>query len=911
MADADEKKAVQKKPRSKRGCLARLFFGLIFLLLILAGAAWYFLPQIAERVMHKMLAEANLQRADFKIRKITWNSATLEKISLADESSSLRAEEMRVEYAPLNLFDGRVGKITLSKTDCDLVLPEKPDEEKSKTLEIPWITDVPGLVERIGILQAKSLTLNVKRGEREFTLPLNILLQNHGPHQFGALLRTPDFNLTAGMASGNETTALTTDFSDIRPARFLELVELILDHDGHLLPDGIQIGSAELAGKLIFQNKTARPLSLRGTLRDVRYDDGKKPLQLVSETVAMKLTHDFGAAGSVAFSGGLQKLAVPLDPAEGTAFSLQKNSQPQWHASIGWGGENNGIEADLQDFALAGTFQKIPLAVENLQAELSKSGNIVSATARLISGKTSVPVSYRHQMEREENDAWDLAGTLDFDALALKKLRTMPPLADAFDGITLGGEIAGRLTFKIGSQKKFSGQLDSKIQHASITVGDLVSLEGIDGSATLNFLPASASEANHFRFKLSGKKLRLGSEKALAFDLFHDSEPPLKLSGKGSLGEEAKLEASIKNLSLHGAAGGKALALNDTSIALVQSGDKLSAKGFTKLKGNTIPFSYQHEKKPLEKGWELDGAFEIKAADLDNPVDGGSIPLDLMSGKSLSGRVAVKMDFSMGSEQDFDGTLRLRIQDGKLVFADEGPVIEGIKGELDLSSLKNPQSTGFQRFVAKKMTVADLETSNLRLDVKLLPKGGTSLRNIALGALGGVIWADPFVIPSGGGDYKFTLHAKQLELPKLIALFPDFNGRVRGSIDGILPVARIDGEFVPKQGGMALSPGKKATLSYDAGKKFSGDLQPDGQEYQQMRLLEKSLKALDLEKLQVRLFDPADEDKFLVIRLEGQAKSMKRSPPIILNVNAFKPDDDSANFFDLLFRHHDKLDFGL
>jgi len=269
------------------------------------------------------------------------------------------------------------------------------------------------------------------------------------------------------------------------------------------------------------------------------------------------------------------------------------------------------------------------------------------------------------------------------------------------------------------------------------------------------------------------------------------------------------------------------------------------------------------------------------------------------------------MNFNIGKTTDFDASLAATLHHGIIQFADDGPLLEEVRTGLIIASLATPYTKRFHTLTAKKVTAFDMEFTNLRVDYKLLKNGSIALKNIRLNALGGIVWLDPFTLPDGDKDYQFTVKMSKLDIAKLAQIFPAFNGNISGRLDGVLPLKSVNGTILPARGNMHLTRNTKAKLKYDANHSFSNGLKKGSQEYQRMKMLEDSLKNLDLKLLNVRLFDPKDKDKAIVIRIEGHAPTVVGSPPIILNINAFKPDDDTVNFFNLLLKHRDKIDFGL
>jgi len=83
---AMDKELEEEKPpvKPRRRWIKRAFLGLLALVIILGLLGWAFLPRIAEKVMGDMLAEADLERADFKIREIGWSSAVIESVAMSD-----------------------------------------------------------------------------------------------------------------------------------------------------------------------------------------------------------------------------------------------------------------------------------------------------------------------------------------------------------------------------------------------------------------------------------------------------------------------------------------------------------------------------------------------------------------------------------------------------------------------------------------------------------------------------------------------------------------------------------------------------------------------------------------------------------------------------------------------------------
>ncbi len=928
MQSMDKKEMSEPEKKSRSKWVKRSLLGFLVLLFVFILLGWVFLPRIAEKVMHDILADADLERADFTVREIGWDAAVIEDVNLADGMWDLTAKEVKVEYDAFDLLKGRVNLITLRESVCVIVFPQSQDEEKNgiDSVEVTvsednfssakMIHQLPTMIEQIGGLKAEGLTLKVRRAERDLTRLVDIALDADGDDEFTLALLSEDFHMQLGMTTEQKITEVVASFKQVVPERFLNVLELIIGYEGQIVPEGFQLGSAELLAEFRCEGDSMHPLKMTGELTKVSYDGGDKPIQMQVPKVALGLTQDFSGAGHVILSGGMDELVLPLDPSAGFVLT-QSNSSARWKAQIAWGAERAGLSASLEQVHLHGSYDNQPISLENFHAEISLIDQSFALKGAFSDGETLLPLDYSHTLQEVEDD-WTLNGELQLGPVQHEKpLLMLNAVTDVFKDVEIKGATNTEFKFSVGSFAPFIGKLSTRVSDLSVVAADgMIKAEELNGVVELHLLPLSISDSgeedpSYYTLDFTSQKLHIGTKEALDFDLNHTGETPIKIKGKGKWGDVFKLDGTMSNLTLHGEYAGKELDMVDVTATYSMQDDEVKMGGSFQLKGNQIPFTYQHTQKTVGSGWDLAGLVEIPWTHLAEPIDNAGILIDAMDGISLTGQVAIKMNFTVGSEKDFDGVLAASLSGGALSFEDDGPVLGGVKGDIRLSSMKTKQTVGYHRVTVAKVSAFDMELKNARLDYQMLPNGDIHLKNIAMRGLGGDIWLDPFVLPGENKDYKFKVRMKNLSLAQLAALFPDFNGRIIGNIDGLLPMQNKGGEFMPQRGGMYLTPGKRAKLIYDAGNKFTGGLDPKSREYQQMKMVENSLKNLELRVLSIRLFDPRDQDKAVVLRLQGQASSIPGSPPIILNINGFKPDDDTVDFFDLLLKHRDKLNFGL
>ncbi|MGB0991999.1 MAG: intermembrane phospholipid transport protein YdbH family protein [Akkermansiaceae bacterium] len=927
---SSSKEPSKEKPRKRGGRLKRVLLGLLALGCVIVLVGWMLLPRIAERVIRGMIAEAGLEKSEFAVESIGWNEALIRDVTFADGNWQAEAHRINITYAPLDLLDGQVRSIvfhdlratldltsTIPSTSPVIPPTAQPEQDDTTlTLDTATLRSLPEVLQQVRTIQATNAVVMVKQNTANIERVFNLDLRSVDQHTFTTTLTDPAFVLTAEFSSKNDP-SVQLKLDSTHPGQFLALLENAISYDGSFLPANCTIGSASLEGGTTFTNNQFSPLTLTGKLHHIRYHGGDQPVRAQVAIATAQLVQDFNGAGLLKLSGALSKSSFPLDPSADFSLTQSAESQPQWRTSISWGQAHSGVSASLNGLHLAGSYDNQPVALDDIKLDITNSNGTLTAAGNFSNGDTQIPLKYNHDLtDGEQSDHWKLTGNLALGPVEHRKpLPVLQVVASLFEDIDITGKSYTSANFSTGSHTPFQGTVTTEVTDATVSYSEpLVSAEGLNGRWKLNLIPITEETGNDpsfFTLDFSAAKLLINSKEALGFNLLHEAEAPVLFSGKGKLGGETSLSGNIKDLTLYGEKEGKEIVLSNTSAKYQLNGDIVTANGTTSLDENSIPFQYRHEKTTHNDDWKLLGFLQIPSTTIDNPLTSASILVDAIDGKTITGKAAMKMDFHLGSKEDFDGVLTASIKDGTVTFADDGPVIEGIHGNIRMASMKTKHTEEFSRVTAKKIKAFDMEMNNLRLDYKMAKNGDLQLRNIALSALGGTAWLDPFTMPADDADYKFKVRMKRIDLAKLALLFPDFDGKISGRLDGLLPMQYKKGDFLPVRGGMYLTPRHGAKLRYNAGNKFSGGLDPKSQQYTQMKMVEQSLRNLDLKVLSIRLFDPRDKDKAIVMRIEGHAPTVPGSPPIHLNINGFKPDDDTVNFFDLLLKNRDQLNFGL
>ncbi|MFK7909331.1 MAG: YdbH domain-containing protein [Akkermansiaceae bacterium] len=912
--------------------LKRVFLLGLLLAILIVVLGWVFLPRIAERVIRGMIVDAGLEQSELKVTEVGWNEAVIENVNLSGPQWSLKASMVRVSYDPSDLLSGRIQSAEVEGMESEIDLSHQDHEKQTSSAAeasgstedskaLAWHQQIPEVLRNAGKISATDSIVKLVNGSQIYQEKIEQLsLEDMG--QTGVHLSADGMssltNLSITLTNDANESDLMIKASASSPKGFLKMIETALGMEDPLMPAGFELGSATFGGVVKMSGDEMLPLEIDGVLHDVHFDGGEKPVRAEMDSVKMKLAVRPDSSGSVRFSGVVDELDLPLDPSADFELSLGKEKLPDMKVEVQWSDQPTKVSGGIQNMDLSGKYDGKPVRLDAMGAHFSLVDGELTSSGNFSNGGSKIPFAYQHTLEDLPDAHWLLCGEVRLEPVKHDKpLPLLDAVTDLFEDIKIEGSSHTKMVFSLGSHKPFRGTMSAELRDAKINVSEgKLKAEGVNGVWELHLLPLlsadpRAEDPSFYKLDFSAKKLSVASKDALDYNLVHEAEKPVLISGKGKFGAVSTLTGQVKSLNLYGEKEGNEIILANTSVDYRLEGDVLNAKGNTSIGENDIPFTYWHDRKVVGDGWSLAGWMKIDQAHLKEPVDNAVMLVEAMEGKTIAGKLSVKMNFTLGSDEDFDGVLAASLADGTLTMEDDGPVLEGLNGDIRLSSMKEKKTDGFHQVTAKKVKAFDTEMTNLRLDYKMMPTGEVPLRNVALNALGGVVWLDPFVLPEGDDNYQFKVRMKGLDLSQLAKLFPDFNGSITGKIDGLLPMQQINGDFRPVRGGMYLTPRSRAKLRYDAGDKFSGGLNPKTEEYKKMKMVEDSLKNLELRVLSIRMFDPRDRDKAIVLKLRGQAPSVPGSPPIILNINGFKPDDDTVDFFDLLLKHRDKLNFGL
>lgn len=368
--------------------------------------------------------------------------------------------------------------------------------------------------------------------------------------------------------------------------------------------------------------------------------------------------------------------------------------------------------------------------------------------------------------------------------------------------------------------------------------------------------------------------------------------------------------------------------------ALGMEGEINSLNLLTTIHQHAIPLTHARIKAHLNKGiihltssWNLEGTpFVLTSSHSSKKHHLSLQPTTLQHPSSLlelftqtpiqlsQGTLALEME--VNAEHTF---LLLMLKDATLRLGSEQEaqptLLTGIHTQLRLHPFaKNLQSEPATLRI-NKISTGDLSIDQFRMRYKLYPKGIQLAKASGTFLQGRFSLQKPCLIPfTKEPSFSMLWKLSGIQLEALSALFPDFGGSISGSISGFLPLKITKGACrLASQSSFSLDKNthKAPLLRYPATGILTQGIPPGSVQYTQRQLVEKSLENLQLSTLNLQLNDSPLEEKAIQIRLEGRSPNEPHAPPIHLNINAFRPNDSTLDFFDLFLKHREQLDFGL
>ncbi len=681
-------------------------------------------------------------------------------------------------------------------------------------------------------------------------------------------------------------------------------------------PDLSGTFEAAIALRLPSEKAASGTLDLTATDASSRLADGLISLGPLSGKARLQIPIN-DSPPEFHFEGTLQ--ALTLDTTDSLGFPLAHAAASpallQIHGTFATDAPH--ILATIRGLSLAG--ERNGQAVDFADTTLDLDWRETTMTAKASSHLGTVPLAIDYSHERKElpDGGWHLRGHLALAPTTIvDSLTTLGAFSGFLDGTSLRGTLDSRFDFETGSNRGLEGDLRFGIADGSIDLPDpLTKITGLAGRGSVK-LPSADDTPVSWEAEGTLRSLMMDSSAALGFPLTHTGEfleSPATFALSGTTGEKPTTTGKITHLSLAGEQHGESVTFQESSLQFLHSDDTLTAEGRTTFGENEIPFTYRRNNKELPDGKStVTSEVHIPTIRLGTPLTNLGAFSKAAAGLSLSGQVGARVTFQSGPDDALPTTLDFSLADGTLTLPDDGPTLSGITVHFLTPDVKTLHTDQAEPFSIADLTYGDLSFTKITGHYQIRPDRGLTVSRFQSSFLDGRLNVDPFTYPDDDqADFRMNLRFVGIDLRTLTRLFPSFDGRLEGTIDGDLPIVRKKGTYLPERGGIQLSKQGAARLRYNADSLFTDGLKPGSGEYKRMKIAEDSLKDMRIPILTGRLFDPAEPGKAAVIRIEGQSSNIADAPPIHLNFNFFEPKGEFRQLLDYFFKNREKLNFGL
>ncbi|HYO07664.1 MAG TPA: YdbH domain-containing protein [Tepidisphaeraceae bacterium] len=208
---------------------------------------------------------------------------------------------------------------------------------------------------------------------------------------------------------------------------------------------------------------------------------------------------------------------------------------------------------------------------------------------------------------------------------------------------------------------------------------------------------------------------------------------------------------------------------------------------------------------------------------------------------------------------------------------------QGVSGTVTLIDFAPPATAPRQVLAAERLKVGDLEFANGSLEFEVTAPGDVLVRQTRWDWLGGSVAATDVRLAGAGGPVSLTLHARQLELSRLLELFAPEKASGQGKISGDIPVtidgARIEfgsGQLSALSGGQVQIKDAAAILpSAEAAARARADSPSQAQQIK--RDITEALGDFEYDQLSARLENaPAGGGVVARVRMKGRGRTGAR-----------------------------------
>lgn len=931
---------------------------------------WLAVPYILRSTLREQMERREIEPIRTTLPEVGLHSVQISNWAGSGSNFTMRLDEATARFQPGELWRGRIGEFTIDgmETEVTLASGERRNETTGLVdLSNGWLSRLTALPKqlRLGLFRATNVVLRLRREDRSRSVYLSGNATNRDNRELALTWMVSGEELTgqgtAKVDSRGASMHLGFRFDELRP--WASLVS------GFEWPDPLaDLEVAPIVGEFDLSAMTNRgsfavsgrfePVALRREKQLFQFESTailgtvlpKQDSQITLRTALPKIRFG-GLDGSIEHltaevdpSSALEMRAEGLEVRGGEGVRMRGGLQmemalPRRPAAEGWRGR-----LEVSEFRLP-RLEITPFEMDFSGSPVSMTGTVANMTIRSDAELPLTNLTMRVKRGGSGHPAVQLMGSMEFHAATnLTVLKAVPFTANwEFGDPEMRGWVGWEFTnhaFRLpGLSKEISLSGDF---HAGVSLPQ-PTLESItmyaDWGLTVDEMVGAGVQARQLELhgridSRSGVTHEPDSGGRLLPDLIPVSGTAAKILAKARL--HSTLAAA--NIVLPGKLTLKEVSMSLTHVPYLRPVDaapwgldlearSLSYRGILlqspRLQGairpETIgllagarfqnrPLSMQgslHPKDPKDPATPWQGDMQVGPIAFDDFALPGNL-LPPLAGVRLSGSLTVQSPIQITALRQLTAQPSLHLNFPKITWPDKKISLEHLETEIQFISLKPLVTQPDQIVTAQRIQYADYEAGQIRFRLHGLESGDwqVELRNAEF--LGGTLRSEPLLLHPTGGDFDLELILEGIELNRLAALFPQFDGKVEGLLDGKIPLERRNGTFRLGNGFLALSPSRPAHLQYNAEGLLTQNVPSDSKRYEQLKLVEQGMKNLALEKFRLKIADPADSPTPIQLHFEGTSASSRAIVPIVFNLNIR---GDLQNLMGLLSRRNLEFSF--
>lgn len=238
---------------------------------------------------------------------------------------------------------------------------------------------------------------------------------------------------------------------------------------------------------------------------------------------------------------------------------------------------------------------------------------------------------------------------------------------------------------------------------------------------------------------------------------------------------------------------------------------------------------------------------------------------------------------------------KVSLRDGRFELKERKVAARGVEADFEFMDFPKVVSKPGSVRVAE-LDYTDLRVTELEAGLELQGLEHIQVHRASLRAMGGKLSAEPFRLALSGQELEATLLADGIDVEQVLALAPDVPAKAVGRVDGRLPV-RIDSAGLRLgTGWLALKPGVRAEVQFNAKGLLTGGVAANNPTYAILNKIETGLLRLKVGELRLEIRPPdAPAGRSARLHIAGEPVDPGVKAPVTLDLNVNGPIEQLLN----------------